>query len=134
MRIVVALFGKMRELAHNPAEAGFKNRLGDVVVLPSLEMELYSLAILRDMMLVIHNKYVKSYFSKKKLWNTSRQCLLNCFCYVHFFLHFPLPANNSVSLDCITVRCRWRLWRLVRCDHMLKIMWRWYKKAVKGVR
>ena len=60
MWIVVALFGKMRELALNPVEAGFKSKLGYVVFLPSLERERLALVILRDMKLVIHNKYVKS--------------------------------------------------------------------------
>ena len=65
MWIVVALFGKMRELALNPVEAGFKSKLGYVVFLPSLERERLALVILRDMKLVIHNKYVKSSLKKQ---------------------------------------------------------------------
>ena len=65
MWIVVALFGKMRELAQKPVEAGFKSKLGYVVFLPSLERERLALVILRDMKLVIHNKYVKSSLKKQ---------------------------------------------------------------------
>ena len=60
MWIVVALFGKMRELAQKPVEAGFKSKLGYVVFLPSLEREILALVILSDMKLVIHTSPLRN--------------------------------------------------------------------------
>ena len=91
MWIVVALFGKVRELAQKPVEAGFKSKLGYVVFLPSLERERLALVILRDMKLVIHNKYVKSSLKKQNFGVHLKLLMISSF----FFLQ--LVANGTAK-------------------------------------